>query len=272
MATRKKPPLDPRLLRAGARLTGSMQTPSAKDGATTKAAATTNARATTNAAKTRRAAAPAPTTTKQPAAAVASVTVSHPLVTTVITLTSKLSSTFYSLGVALRELSRPEVYGPLGYKSQNALLATEGFPHPRNARKAIAIVSELDEATALSLGFERAHSLVQYARRIRPNRPVSQFLATKPEVRIAGVRRPLVELTRDELEALRADHRRGDAAGEVHSAAKRAARALGQHFEHVGLESAAVTSARKRGGSVVRIQLSPEDATALAAILRDHEP
>ena len=110
----------------------------------------------------------------------------------------------YGMGVALRELARPERYrDELGFRSLEELLAAYGLPSRVTAYKLITVVATfgLREVNELG-GMEKTFMLVRGAKREDPGGDVRRVLA--PGARIAGVdvQSASVRTLRDALRAL----------------------------------------------------------------------
>ncbi len=192
------------------------------------------------------------------------------LVRDVVRLRTDIAANFYRMGLALRDLSRPDVYRALGHESFADLLDARDLAGRMTAFKLISIVESLPQPLAQRLGVEKSYDAIRYARLAHPRRDVAEVLATDPAIRVSGrARVPLFAISSRALHAavlaLRDGNRTNDDAG---ARAKRAARSLAQRLDHVGIDADRVRSTRRGAAWRIRIELSPEEAEELAGLLR----
>lgn len=76
-------------------------------------------------------------------------------------LREQVTQTFYRMGVALRALSRPQIYGALGYGSFADLLEDREVTSRFTAMKLISVVDHLEEEVALRLGVEKSYAFIR---------------------------------------------------------------------------------------------------------------
>jgi len=85
---------------------------------------------------------------------------------------------FYDVGEALRELLEHKLYVALGHPSFEAMLTAHDVMGARQARKLVALVSQIPRAQAVALGQEKAYALVAYTA-ATPEPDVAADLAKK---------------------------------------------------------------------------------------------
>lgn len=74
-----------------------------------------------------------------------------------------IASAFYDIGVALKALTAPRLYGALGYKSFEAMTTKELGMSAAKALQLIAIPTQLTRKRALSLGQSKSAALIELA-------------------------------------------------------------------------------------------------------------
>lgn len=127
---------------------------------------------------------------------------------------------FYDVGEALRELLEQKLYAALGHASFEAMLSEHDVMGARQARKLIALVSEIPRAQALALGQEKAYALVAYTA-ATPEPDAAAELAKK-DAKIG--KKPISQASvRDLQDAAKAVHAKRRAAAPKSPAAKAAA-------------------------------------------------
>ncbi|RLB48458.1 MAG: hypothetical protein DRJ42_23190 [Deltaproteobacteria bacterium] len=166
---------------------------------------------------------------------------------------------FYRIGVALKALSQPALYGAVDHKSFKDLLRARGLVSPTRAYKLISVVAHYPEAQANDLGCEKAYAIIRYVA-ATPGEDLASDLVT--ENPIIGIL-PLDRMSVRQLDAATARvHRRTarrTAAPEA-KAARRAARDLQRRLRAAGAKSAKVEALRVAGKWRVRTDLTVEDA------------
>jgi hypothetical protein len=189
-------------------------------------------------------------------------------------LRAHVDKSSYELGLTLRELQRRERYTELDCKSFEELLDKRELMSRQTAHKLIAIVNAFDEPTALELGSEKAYQVIRYTREKHKAVPAAQVLALDPAVPVKVERKTVhIPLSRLSARAL------GAAVSAMRQKAAQAAapkarfatvnRRLAQLLRHAGVDAERISTRHRRNKpSVVRIELTIEEAEDLLALVR----
>jgi hypothetical protein len=186
------------------------------------------------------------------------------LVREVLVRREHVTANFYAMGLALRELSRPERYrDELGFQTFEDLVEQRYLTSKMTAAKLIAVASTFPEDQAVQLGVEKGYALIRYAS-IEHDARYAVVMFEKNEkiggepVLVASVR-DINEAAKRKRESLREPR----APSDDETTARRAARATQAGLRRAGMRSASARAHRHAGVWCVRIDLSPTDALAL---------
>lgn len=188
------------------------------------------------------------------------------LVTRVDRLRDRITASFYQMGEALRDLSRPEMYRALGHDSFAALLEEREITNRITAMKLIAVVDAFEEETALRLGMEKGYAFLRWAKTTRPRTDPNRLATANPIIRGAGVRledvsvRDLRRVTKLRGAGIASD---ATATRRVQSAARKLKRAL----QAQDVDVLAASAERRGPRRVVRLELEADQAQVLASLL-----
>lgn len=176
----------------------------------------------------------------------------------------QVAVSFYSMGLVLRELARPERYRlELGFETFEDLVEARYLTSRITAMKLIAVASTFPEPQARMLGVEKSYALLRYASIQGSARDAVRLVATNAVIEGEPVERislrELVEAARHLKERLHPPE-----PSEDEGAARRAARALQAWLRREGARSASASAQRHGGAWQVRVHLSATDAARLA--------
>lgn len=170
---------------------------------------------------------------------------------------------FYDVGEALRELLDQKLYAALGHASFEAMLAAHDVMGLSQAKKLIALVTNVPREHALALGQEKAYALVAYTA-ATPEPDAAAELATS-DARVGG--KPISKASVRDLQAatkaVRAKARAGKPRSKAEVAAAKAVRVARSNVA-AALKKAGITRAKVEATAkeiVVRLTLA--QATAL---------
>lgn len=188
------------------------------------------------------------------------------LVTKVDRLRDRITASFYQMGVALRQLSRPAMYQALGYDSFAHLLEDREITNRMTATKLIAVVDAFEEQVALRLGMEKSYAFLRYVKTTQPRHEAGRLATTNPVIRGAGAR--LEEVSVRDLR--RITKLRGPALASGAPALRRvetAARKLRRALRARGVDLVTASAERRGGRRVVRLELELDEAEALLVVV-----
>jgi len=189
------------------------------------------------------------------------------LVEHVYELRSDVNANFYRMGIALRDLRKPERYRSLGYKSFHDLLEERKLMTRMQASKLVKVVDAFPEQVARAHGVEKSCEILRLAAHMRIT--PAQLLRQNPRLTLddgSATRLDVIKATDlvAVVNALRGTTKKGDK-----GRAERATRALAQSLAHAGIDPERVRTIKRRSGAyLVRIELPPAEAEELLALLR----
>lgn len=173
----------------------------------------------------------------------------------------------YSLGMCLRELSRPERYrDELGFATFEELLVKRELPSRMTAFKLVSVVSTFSEVEVTEVGgLEKSYALIRYAKRQgiadakRFASPTARLLgSTVGKLSVRDINGALRTTGADENAALAMS-------AATKKAAKKASSQLGRALKRAGLKHR--MRIHPHGDTCVSAHFDASNATALADLL-----
>ena len=193
------------------------------------------------------------------------------LVSTVETLRHDIDARFYELGLALRELQRPEMYRALGFTSFEALLAGRELMSRPTAFKFINVVESFPKPVATKLGIEKAYGVIRYTKLAHASRTPVEVLALDPVIRHDQKTAPLSRISARALNAAVSARElaKNQPAPAPAARLSKASRSLSQLLRHAGIAPERVQTKPRRGKPpIIRIELTVEEAEDLIALVK----
>ncbi len=187
----------------------------------------------------------------------------HDLLALIRRRLTSIAEEFYDVGDALRDLSRPLMFGALGYATFEELLTREKLMGRSAAYELIRISEHFTREQALVLGQEKAHAIIQYAAATKQDDSAQELVKGG---KIEG--KPIELLAARDLETLARKRRKvankpvGDKT-EEQSRADKIAKGLQAWLRRQGARDATVVAVRDRNLWWIDCRMAVEQAGKL---------
>lgn len=190
------------------------------------------------------------------------------LIAEVHAIKASVSANWHRLGVILNELARNETLSDIECESFTKLLQHYELMPRLNAFRYMSLASTFTEEEVSEIGTEKGLALIRYAKASGGKTEPAALL--RGNAKIAGhlVRDHTVATLRSAVTTIHSRRReREEASDDTVEEANTAVRKLGAAMRRNGARGATAKRVRRNGVFLVRVELDPDEAVALAASL-----